>query len=121
MENVAVIGASPKEDRYSNKAIRMLAEHDHNPIPVAPKHETIEGRKVYHNLSDVPETLDTVTLYLGPKRQTDDILEQIIKAAPKRVIFNPDTENKEAAEKLKNAGIDVVKACTLVLLKTNQY
>lgn len=121
MENVAVIGASPKEDRYSNKAIRLLAEYGHTPIPVAPKHETIEGRKVYHHLEDVPENLDTVTLYLGPKRQSDDIVRQIISASPKRVIFNPDTENKQTADRLKAAGIEVVEACTLVMLKTNQY
>ncbi len=121
MENVAVIGASPKEDRYSNKAIRMLAEHNHNPIPVAPKHEVIENRKVYHALTDIPESIDTVTLYLGPKRQTDEIIQQIIRTSPRRVIFNPDTENKETAARLKAAGIDVVEACTLVLLRTNQY
>ena len=121
METVAVIGASPKQDRYSNKAIRMLSDYNHNPIPVAPKHETIEDRKVYHSLDDVPDKLDTVTLYLGPKRQSDDIIQQIIKASPKRVIFNPDTENKQTADKLKAAGIEVVEACTLVLLRTNQY
>ncbi len=121
MENVAVIGASPKQDRYSNKAIRMLAEYNHNPIPVAPKHETIEDRKVYHQLSEIPEKIDTVTLYLGPARQSEPIIQEIISVAPKRVIFNPDTENKEAAEQLKAAGIEVVEACTLVLLRTNQY
>ena len=75
MENVAVIGASPKQDRYSNKAVRMLAEYHHIPIPVTPR----------------------------------------------RVIFNPNTENKDAYEPLKQAGIEVVEACTLVLLKTSQY
>jgi len=120
MENVAVIGASPNEDRYSNKAIRMLAEYHHTPIPVAPGHTEIEGRKVYHSLEDIPEKIDTVTLYVGPARQ-DDIIKEIIKLAPKRVIFNPDTENKTGAEQLKQAGIQVLEACTLVLLRTNQY
>lgn len=121
METVAVIGASPKQDRYSNKAIRMLAEYDHDPIPVAPKHDTIEGRKVYHRLDEIPDNLDTVTLYLGPQRQDDEIVRQIIRKAPRRVIFNPDTENKKTADKLKAAGIEVVEACTLVLLRTKQY
>lgn len=121
MENVAVIGASPKQDRYSNKAIRMLDEYHHNPIPVAPVHEQIEGRKVFHSLEDIPDKLDTVTLYLGPGRQDDRIIDSIIAAAPKRVIFNPDTENKPAADKIRAAGIEVVEACTLVLLRTNQY
>ncbi len=121
MEQVAVIGASPKEDRYSNKAMRLLAEYNHHPIPVAPGHDTIEGEKVYENISSIPDKLDTATLYLGPKRQTDDVVDQIIAAAPKRVIFNPGTENPQTQEKLKAAGISVVEACTLVLLKTGQY
>lgn len=120
MENVAVIGASPKQDRYSNKAIRLLAEYHHNPIPVAPKHKKIEGRKTYQTLEDIPEKIDTVTLYVGPARQ-EAILKDIVKLAPKRVIFNPNTENAAAYDQLKQAGIEVIEACTLVLLKTNQY
>jgi hypothetical protein len=120
METVAVIGASPNQDRYANKAMRLLADHDHTPIPVAPKHETIEGRKVYPSLADISEKIDTVTLYLGPARQ-EEVIKQIIQAAPRRVIFNPDTENPGAYAPLKAAGIEVIEACTLVLLKTNQY
>jgi predicted CoA-binding protein len=120
MENVAVIGASPKKERYSNKAIQLLDQYKHNPIPVAPGHNSIEGKKVYPSLEDIPGKIDTVTMYVGPNRQ-DAIIKDIIKIAPKRVIFNPDTENNAAYEQLKKAGINVVEACTLVLLKTNQY
>ncbi len=120
MENVAVIGASPKQERYSNKAIRLLDEYQHTPIPVAPKLETIEGKKVYQSLADIPEKIDTVTIYVGPARQ-DAIIKDIIKLAPRRVIFNPNTENKSVYNQLETAGIKVLEACTLVLLKTNQY
>ena len=121
METVVVLGASPKEDRYSNKAMKMLADHDHTPIPVAPGHAEIEGRKAYAKLADVPDKIDTVTLYMGPKRQDEALIEQVIQAAPRRVIFNPGTENNSAQERLEKAGIQVVEACTLVLLSTNQY
>ena len=120
MEKVAVVGASPKPDRYSNKAIHMLKEYHHTPLPVAPGHETIEGLKTYPDLGSLEETVDTVTLYLKKERQ-DAVIDQIVKLKPKRVIFNPDTENPEAADKLKQAGINVVEACTLVLLRTGQY
>ena len=60
------------------------------------------------------------TLYIKPERQ-EPVVEQIIKLAPKRVIFNPDTENQKAKKQLEDAGINVVEACTLVMLKTNQY
>ncbi|MFH2093879.1 MAG: CoA-binding protein [Pseudomonadota bacterium] len=120
METVAVIGASPKPDRYSNKAIRMLIEYGHTPIPVAPKYETIEELPVYQSLDQIPEKVDTITIYLGPARQ-ESIVRDIIALAPKRVIFNPDTENPAARAQLESAGITVVEACTLVLLKTNQF
>ncbi|MCG8553364.1 MAG: CoA-binding protein [Desulfobacterales bacterium] len=119
-ETVAVVGASPLKDRYSNKAQIMLAEYGHTPVPVAPKHETIEGRTVYHALSDIPRPIDTVTLYLGPARQAQ-VIDQILAVKPQRVIFNPGTENPQAYERLKSNGITVQEACTLVLLKTNQY
>lgn len=120
METVAVIGASPNQDRYANKAIRLLVDHGHTVIPVAPRYETIEGRKVYPSLAQISGKIDTVTLYVGPARQ-DGIIQEIIQTAPRRVIFNPDTENPTAYDKLKAAGIEVIEACTLVLLKTNQY
>ncbi|MCP4672484.1 MAG: CoA-binding protein, partial [Desulfobacula sp.] len=97
-----------------------LDEYKHTPIPIAPKHKKIEDKTVYQGLNDVPEKIDTVTMYVSPARQ-DSIIKDILKIAPKRVIFNPDTENKAVYDQLKNAGIEVVEACTLVLLRTNQY
>ena len=120
MEKVAVIGASPLEDRYSNKAMKMLMEYGHDPIPVVPKHKEILGKPVSHQLSEVQEEVDTVTLYLGPARQ-DAVIEDIVEKKPKRVIFNPGTENPAAYEKLKAAGIEYSEACTLVLLRTGQF
>lgn len=120
MEKVAVIGASPKKDRYSNKAIKMLSAYHHTPIPVAPNHKTIEGLEVHETLKSITEDLDTITMYLGPARQKN-VIKDIIDKAPKRVIFNPGTENPEAKEKLEANNIQVVEACTLVMLKTNQY
>jgi len=120
MENVVVIGASNNEERYSNKAMKMLLEYGHNPIPVAPAVDSIMQRKVYATLSDVPEAVDTVTLYVGPKRQ-EGLFEQILAIKPKRVIFNPGTENPDEYERLKSAGIEPMEACTLVLLRTGQF
>ena len=120
MENVVVIGASENEERYSNKAMKMLTEYGHNPIPVAPARETILDRKVYARASDVAEKVDTVTMYVGPARQ-QGLMEQIIAINPKRVIFNPGTENPAAYDQLQAAGIEVIEACTLVMLRTRQF
>ena len=120
METVAVVGASPLKDRYSNKAMNLLDEFGHTPVPVAFKHETIEGKTVYQGLSDIPDHIDTVTMYVGVPRQ-EQIIQDILTLKPKRVIFNPNTENPAVYDRLKSAGIQVQEACTLVLLKTNPY
>lgn len=120
MKNVVVVGASNNEERYSNKAMRMLAEYDHNPIPVAPAVKEILGHKAYGHVSEVSEKVDTVTMYVGPARQAD-LLDEIVNLKPGRIIFNPGTENPEAYESLRKAGIEVIEACTLVMLRTNQF
>src|SRR5271169_7198763 len=102
MENVAVVGASPKVERYSNKAMRMLEEGGHNPIPVAPAREEILGRKVYPSLVAVPDRIDTVTMYIRPSRQSS-VIDDIVRVKPYRIIFNPGTENPSEYERLRNA------------------
>ncbi len=120
MENVVVVGASSNEERYSNKAMKMLSEYGHNPIPVAIAEDSILGRKVYSRPEDVVEKVDTVTLYVGVKRQ-QGLFEQLIKLKPKRVIFNPGTENPSEYDRLRAVAIEPIEACTLVLLRTGQF
>lgn len=120
MENVVVIGASANEERYSNKAMKMLVEYGHLPIPVAPLAGSILGYKVHTGIGDIDGKVDTVTMYVGPARQ-QGMIDEIIALQPKRVIFNPGTENPTEYDRLKTAGIAVLEDCTLVLLKTNQF
>jgi uncharacterized protein len=120
MESVAVVGASPKEDRYSYKAMKMLLEAGHNAIPVAPAQEQILGKKAYASLSEVPDQVTTVTMYVGPARQ-GPIIEDLLVIKPRRIIFNPGTENSAQYERLRKVGIECIEACTLVLLRTDQF
>lgn len=120
MEKVAVVGASHNEERYSYKAMKMLEQYGHVPVPVAPARKEILGRKVFPKLGDVDEKVDTVTMYVGPARQ-EGVIDEIINLKPRRVIFNPGTENPSEYSKLKDAGIEVLEACTLVMLRTNQF
>lgn len=120
MENVVVIGASKNEERYSNKAMKMLMEYGHNPIPVAPAVEQILDKKVCGTPAEVTGQIDTVTMYVGPARQ-GDMLDDIIKLDPKRIIFNPGTENPAEYHRFKAASIEVIEACTLVMLRTRQF
>lgn len=120
MEKVAVVGASHNEERYSYKAMKMLEQYGHTPLLVAPAKKEILGRKVFAKLGDVDEKVDTVTMYVGPARQ-EGVIDEIVGLKPRRVIFNPGTENPGEYKKLTDAGIEVLEACTLVMLRTNQF
>lgn len=118
-EKVAILGASEKPDRYSYKAFKMLGEYGHIPIPVHPSLESVEGTKVVHKLADLGP-IDTLTLYVNP-RILETYVDQVIALKPRRVIFNPGTESSAIEEKFKAAGIQTLAACTLVMLRTNQF
>lgn len=120
MENVVVIGASNNEERYSYKAMKMLMDYNHNPIPVAPAVETVLGRQAFGTPAEVAGPVDTVTMYVGPARQ-GAMLDDIIELKPKRIIFNPGTENPAEYPRIEQAGIEVVEGCTLVMLRTGQF
>ncbi len=118
--NVAVLGASNKPERYSHQAVVLLAEKGHAVFPVHPALAAIDGHPVFKRLADVPVPLDTVTMYVSPEHSTG-MADAIVAAQPRRTIFNPGTENPELEAKLAAAGIAVVHACTLVLLRTGQF
>lgn len=117
---VAVLGASPKPDRYSNQAVRLLARFDYRPIPVNPAFEEIEGLSCYPNLAAIGEPIHTVTIYLGAARSTP-LIDQIVCARPQRIIMNPGAENDRLSEAASGAGIEVVEGCTLVMLRTGLF
>ncbi|MBP2832260.1 CoA-binding protein [Aquimarina sp. U1-2] len=114
-----VLGASLKSNRYSNYAIQKLVKYDHEVVAIGQKEGMVDGVHI-HTRKLQFDAIHTVTLYLNPSRQTS-YYEYIIGLAPKRVIFNPGTENQEFYELLDQANIEVEVACTLVLLSTNQY
>jgi predicted CoA-binding protein len=118
--NVAVLGASPNEERYSFKAVRMLKEHGFQPIPVHPRGHTVDGVEGLKSLSDIDKNVDTLTLYVNSMISSQK-LDEILALKPRRVIFNPGAENGDLERKLIDAGIEVVEACTLVMLRTDQF
>lgn len=121
MEVVAVIGASSDTSRYAYKAMEMLEEYGHRPVPVHPREENVRGHKVIHNLGELSnQKIDTITVYVNPAI-SDKYEKDMIAVKPKRVIFNPGAENPKLAKSLEANGIEVENACTLVLLRTGQY
>ncbi len=118
-KNTLVLGASENPSRYANMAIHRLKEKGHPIIAVGYKEGNVEGVKIQ---KEFPTNIDvdTLTLYLSKKNQVQ-YYDQILDLHPKRVIFNPGTANNEFEEQLADAGIEVVPACTLVMLSTGEY
>jgi predicted CoA-binding protein len=114
-----VLGASENPARYSNKAIYRLRSKGHEvvaigrrkgqvlDVPIETEHPTLEG-------------IDTVTLYLNPMNQ-QPYIDYILSLKPKRIIFNPGTENMQLEALAEEQGIKTMEACTLVMLGTGQY
>ena len=114
-----VLGASLNPIRYSNMAIKRLVNNDLYVVAYGLKEGEVSGINIDTELKFY-ENIDTVTIYLNPKKQKD-FYKYIISLHPKRVIFNPETENTEFYKILKDNNIDFEEACTLTLLATNQY
>lgn len=119
MKKTLVIGASTNPNRYSYLAIQKLVSAKQPVVAIGLKKGVVEG--VEFETEKLPfEDIDTVTLYIGAKHQPE-YYHYIVSLQPKRVIFNPGTENPEFYTILKENNIEVEVACTLVLLSTNQY
>jgi predicted CoA-binding protein len=119
MKKTLVVGASPNTDRYSYLATEMLKEYKHPVYAFGLKKGMINGTEI-NTVWPVNEEFDTVTLYVGPQNQAD-YFDKVVGLKPKRVIFNPGTENKEFENLLIQNNIKPTEACTLVMLRTNQF
>ena len=123
MEVVAVLGASSDSSRYAYKAMKMLEEYGHTPIPVHPREKEVLGKTVYPTLGELAKSgqkIDTVTVYVNAAI-SEKYIKDFVALKPKRVIINPGAETPRVEEELRKNGIEVEHACTLVLLRTDQY
>ena len=116
---VLVIGASLKEDRYSNKAIKMLNHFEHDVLAIGLRDGIVDGITIIKDKENF-ENIDTITLYLSASRQAE-FYDYIIKLKPKRVIFNPGTENNDFSRQLDLEKIEHENSCTLVLLQSGLF
>lgn len=114
-----IIGASKKPERYAYKAADRLLSAGYEIELLGRRADQVFGKTIDTELMAYPD-IDTVTMYVGPQNQSE-YYEYIVSLRPRRVIFNPGTENPEFVEILRENGIIAEEACTLVLLSTNQY
>ncbi len=114
-----VLGASANPDRYSYLAVNKLTRY-HHPVIAIGKRKGKAGDVEIETEQRPVTDIDTITLYLNPQNQKP-YYDYILSLKPKRIIFNPGTENEELYEAAKKNDIQVIEACTLVMLSTGQY
>jgi len=119
MKKTVVLGATPNPERYSYLASVRLQQHGHEAVPVGIRSGKIGDLDILQGTPAV-EGVDTVTLYLGPDRQPP-LYDYIFSLQPRRIIFNPGTENPELTALARQKGIETVEGCTLVMLSIGQY
>ena len=119
MRKTIVIGASTKEERYSNKCVRLLRKHDIETVAIGNRAGNIEDVEIQVGQPSV-EKVETVAIYLSPKNQ-ESYYDYIIGLKPERILFPPGTENTEFEKKARAHGIETEEACPLVMLNTGVY
>jgi uncharacterized protein len=121
VKKTVIIGATANPARYAFLAARMLTDYKHEIVPVGIKEGAVSGKEIL-DIFEKPAIGDvhTVTMYIGPQRQPE-YYDYILGLKPKRIIFNPGTEN-DAFERMAEAqGIEAVEGCTLVMLRSGQF
>lgn len=115
-----VLGASPNPERYSHVAANMLQGGSFDFELYGRKKGTVAGKEIITVFPDKIADVDTFTMYVGAKNQ-EEFYPLILNSKPRRIIFNPGAENAELAGLASIQGIEVVEACTLVMIRTGQY
>jgi uncharacterized protein len=114
-----VLGASDNPARYSYLAINKLAAYGHPVVAIGKKNGVVGDVQIEKDHLPIAG-VDTVTLYLNPMNQRE-YFDYILDLKPKRIIFNPGTENEQLISKAKENGIEPVIGCTLVMLSIGNY
>ncbi len=118
--NVALVGATDDKSKYAYLAFEKLRAHGHRVFPVNPSLKEIEGVPVYASAADIPEPIDTTTLYVSAKVSAK-MADAILANPPRRLIFNPGAENAELARRAEEKGVKTLEACTLVMLSADTF
>lgn len=114
-----VLGASENPSRYSHMAIKKLRAYGHDVVAVGRSSGAVEDVVIEKSLPNETD-VNTVTMYMNQQNQKP-YENYILSLKPQRIIFNPGAENNSLSKKAANQGIQVIEACTLVMLSTGQY
>lgn len=121
MKKTLIVGATPNTNRYAYMAAERLTDYEHEIIPIGIKKGEVFGKTI-QSIREFPELadVDTITMYIGPRHQAEYI-DYLLGLKPKRIVFNPGTENDEFMKRAADQCIEVVEGCTLVMLQVGAY
>lgn len=119
MKRTVVLGASPKEERYSNMCVKLLQKHNHPTIAIGMQEDKIGEVNIIKGTPLIKD-VHTIAIYLAPQNQLD-YYNYIIDLKPERIIFTPGAENSTLKTKARAYGIEAIDACPLVMLNTGIY
>lgn len=119
MKKTLVLGATPDPGRYAYLAANKLVRYGHEIVNVGMKKGEVAGVPI-ERPETIHQDIDTVTLYVGTRNQPP-LYDYILNTKPKRIIFNPGTENGELEAMARQRGIETIEGCTLVMLSTGQF
>lgn len=119
IKKTVVLGASPNPSRYSYLAVNRLTSHNHPVVAIGKRKGQVGAVAIQTEQKSITD-VDTVTLYLNPQNQRE-YYDYILGLHPRRIIFNPGTENGELMQQAEAAGIETVEGCTLVMLGVGTY
>ena len=118
MGKYLVLGASPNPVRHSNKAVKSLIRHNMEVVPIGFRKGKVSGIAILTGQPEI-EGVETILLYVGAKRQKD-FYDYIINLRPKKLVFNPGTENNELKDLAENNNIKTIDGCALVMISAGQ-
>ncbi|MEN8248227.1 MAG: CoA-binding protein [Bacteroidota bacterium] len=121
MKKTLIVGATPNTSRYAYMAAERLSDHEHEIVPIGIKKGAVFGKEILpiREFPDI-EDVHTITMYVGARHQSE-YYKYLLGLKPKRMIFNPGTENYEFMNMAEEQGIEVVTGCTLVMLGVGNY
>jgi len=120
-KKTVIVGATPNTARYAYMAAGRLLSAGHEIVPLGIRRGSLFGKEILDIREKPPiNGVDTITLYIGPQRQAE-WYDYLLSLKPKRIIFNPGTENEELIRRAESEGVEAVEGCTLVMLRSDQY
>jgi hypothetical protein len=115
MKTIAILGASNDRNKFGNKAVRAYIKAGWSVFPVNLNEEVIEGLTVYKSMLDIPEQIELASFYLRPI-VGEKVVDDVIKKGVKKVFLNPGSESEDIIKKLKDSGIEIVQACSIIAI-----